>query len=127
MPSVTRGAIAAPRLEHLACLAVKPIVPILLSGAANRCCGHPPVFPRAEAGKLDLSLCRRRLWRVSLLASWISQMQMLDAIEHWFSNGLHDGWLWVASLSMEQWFLLLGTAAAAGFLCMRGYGSRSNY
>jgi hypothetical protein len=54
-------------------------------------------------------------------------MRMLNGIGSWLQTGVHDAWLWVAALSLQEWFLFLGLASAAGFLCMRGYGSRGNY
>jgi len=54
-------------------------------------------------------------------------MRILDSIGHWFHNGVHDAWQWVAALSLQEWLLFLAVASAAGFLCMRGYGSRSGY
>ena len=54
-------------------------------------------------------------------------MWMLNAIGYWFRHGVHDAWSWVCALTPQEWFLLLGITAAAGFLCMRGLGSRSNY
>jgi hypothetical protein len=54
-------------------------------------------------------------------------MRHFDSVGRWLMQGLSDGWLWLASLNQEEWFLLLGLTAGAGFLCMRGFGSRSNY
>jgi hypothetical protein len=54
-------------------------------------------------------------------------MRFLDSIGQWFHTGLHDAYQWVAALSMEEWLLFLAVTSAAGFLCMRGYGSRHNY
>lgn len=54
-------------------------------------------------------------------------MWMLDSIGRWIRTALNDGWHWVVSLNLQEWFLLLGIAAAAGFLCMRGFGSRTEY
>ncbi len=54
-------------------------------------------------------------------------MRAIHTIGNWFQMGVHDGWMWVAALTYQEWFLLLGLASAAGFLCMRGYGSRGNY
>ncbi|MCC6492186.1 MAG: hypothetical protein IT424_04105 [Pirellulales bacterium] len=54
-------------------------------------------------------------------------MWVLDSIGHWLQSGVHDAWHWVATLNLQQWFLLLGIAAVAGFLCMRGLGSRIEY
>ncbi len=36
-------------------------------------------------------------------------------------------WAWFNGLSREEWVVVLGVAAACGFLCMRGYGSRNNF
>jgi hypothetical protein len=44
----------------------------------------------------------------------------------WFQVLLHDTWNWFNSLSYQEWFLVLGIIASLGFLCMRGYGSRSS-
>jgi hypothetical protein len=30
-------------------------------------------------------------------------------------------------LTSQQWMIVLAVAVVVGFLCMRGYGSRSNY
>lgn len=54
-------------------------------------------------------------------------MRAVSAIGDWLSTGLSDAWSWVCSLNYQEWFLLLGIASAAGFLCMRGFGSRSQY
>jgi hypothetical protein len=54
-------------------------------------------------------------------------MRILDSIGNWFQTGVHDAWHWVATLSLQEWLLFLAVASAAGFLCMRGYGSRGNY
>jgi len=34
---------------------------------------------------------------------------------------------WFDRLDMQEWFMVLFVAMLVGFLCMRGYGSRSNY
>ena len=54
-------------------------------------------------------------------------MRAADSIGIWISTGLHDSWAWITSLNYQEWFLLLGITSAAGFLCMRGFGSRSGY
>jgi hypothetical protein len=54
-------------------------------------------------------------------------MMILDMIGGWFRRGIADGWNWANSLTYQEWFLLLGIVSAAGFLCMRGYGSRTDY
>jgi hypothetical protein len=56
-----------------------------------------------------------------------SAMRMVDSIGQWFTTGVSDSWRWVCSLNHQEWFLLLGLTAAAGFMCMRGFGSRTNY
>lgn len=54
-------------------------------------------------------------------------MWAIDSIGLWIKSGLHESWAWVAGLTYQEWFLLLGIVSAAGFLCMRGFGSRTNY
>lgn len=54
-------------------------------------------------------------------------MRALQSVGIWISTGLNDAWIWVAALNYQEWFLLLGITSAAGFLCMRGFGSRSEY
>jgi hypothetical protein len=54
-------------------------------------------------------------------------MRYVDAVGVWIRMGLSDSWAWVTSLNYQEWFLLLGITSAAGFLCMRGFGSRSEY
>ena len=54
-------------------------------------------------------------------------MQIFDSIGGWFRMSLHDSWRWVMSLDKQEWFILLGLTAAAGFCCMRGFGSRGSY
>lgn len=44
-----------------------------------------------------------------------------------FSNAVGDSWRWFALLSREEWVVVLAVCCVAGFLCLRGYGSRSNY
>lgn len=38
-----------------------------------------------------------------------------------------DTWRWFSALSREEWMIVLTVVTALGFLCMLGYGSRSNY
>jgi hypothetical protein len=54
-------------------------------------------------------------------------MKYADAIGAWIGAGLNDSWRWIVGLNYQEWFLLLGITSAAGFLCMRGFGSRSDY
>ncbi|MCH7751680.1 MAG: hypothetical protein IH898_05940 [Planctomycetes bacterium] len=50
----------------------------------------------------------------------------ITRIDDWFQSLLRSIWNWLNSLDYQEWFLLLGIVAALGFLCMRGFGSRSN-
>jgi hypothetical protein len=50
-------------------------------------------------------------------------MWVIDAIGHYFHNGVESTWHWVCTLNHQEWLLLLGFGAAAGFLCMRGLSS----
>jgi len=52
-------------------------------------------------------------------------MGFVSAVGDWFLNIKHEMWLWFASLDPQEWFVLLGLTALFGFLCMRGFGSRS--
>ena len=54
-------------------------------------------------------------------------MRMVDSVGRWFTGGVNDAWRWVCSLNHQEWLLLLAITAAAGFMCMRGFGSRTNY
>jgi hypothetical protein len=54
-------------------------------------------------------------------------MWVFDAIGQWINTGVNDAWRWIFGLSYQEWFLLLGLTACAGFLCMRGFGSRTDY
>ncbi len=54
-------------------------------------------------------------------------MWVLDAFGLWVKDGLRESWIWVTGLNYQEWFLLLGITSAAGFLCMRGFGSRADY
>ena len=47
--------------------------------------------------------------------------------KHWIVSRLQDGWVLLDGLDRQEWFVLLACAAAIGFLCMRGYGSRTGY
>jgi hypothetical protein len=52
---------------------------------------------------------------------------MWHSIGQWFSAGVNDAWAWVLALNYQEWFLLLGVVSVTGFMCMRGFGSRSEY
>lgn len=44
-----------------------------------------------------------------------------------FNDAQRDTWHWFATLSRDEWMIVLGAVTFLGFLCMRGFGSRSNY
>lgn len=44
-----------------------------------------------------------------------------------WSDALGASWRWFSLLNREEWVVVLAVCCALGFLCMRGYGSRSNY
>ncbi len=45
----------------------------------------------------------------------------------WYDGLMGSTWDWFNTLSRDEWILVLGVAAACGFLCMRGFGSRNNF
>lgn len=54
-------------------------------------------------------------------------MRYADAIGVWIRGGIRESWVWVASFNLQEWLLFLAITSAAGFLCMRGFGSRTDY
>jgi hypothetical protein len=54
-------------------------------------------------------------------------MWIADAFGAWIKAGIHGGWAWVTGLNNQEWILLLAITSAAGFMCMRGFGSRNSY
>lgn len=50
-----------------------------------------------------------------------------DAIVQWIGRILNASWHWFNALDRGEWLIVLAVTTAAGFLCMRGYGSRTNY
>lgn len=54
-------------------------------------------------------------------------MKLFDAAGDWLRTFLNESWTWITCLSYQEWFVLLGCTAALGFMCMRGFGSRSKY
>ena len=54
-------------------------------------------------------------------------MWAIDAFGLWIKTGVRDAWAWCCGLTLQEWFLLLGITSAAGFMCMRGFGSRTDY
>ncbi len=43
------------------------------------------------------------------------------------NNVQGDTWAWFSNLSRDEWMVVLVVATFLGFLCMRGFGSRSSY
>jgi len=74
-------------------------------------------------------LCSRRAFAqpVSVRRAKDHSMWVVEAISRWFSKGMNDAWRWLAALDFQEWFLLLGIVSAAGFMCMKGMGSRKEY
>jgi len=54
-------------------------------------------------------------------------MKLAEPIGDWIQANLHAIWAWCNQLTYQEWFLVMGLAAGFGFLCMRGFGSRSKY
>jgi hypothetical protein len=50
-----------------------------------------------------------------------------DAAMLWIGGKLDVCWTWFNSLSRPEWLAVLATVTLLGLLCMRGYGSRTNY
>ena len=79
---------------------------------------------------LDVSLRGRNNW---LSLSHIDHTHgdsamnwgFIARFDDWFQSLLRSTWNWFNSLDYQEWFLLLGIVAVLGFLCMRGFGSRS--
>jgi len=44
-----------------------------------------------------------------------------------YSEWSRDGWNWMYSLNRQEWLILLVLCLALGFLCLRGFGSRTDY
>jgi hypothetical protein len=43
------------------------------------------------------------------------------------SRLIRDSWQFIEHMSVQQWFYVLVIAVVVGFLCLRGFGSRTNY
>lgn len=52
---------------------------------------------------------------------------LYSTIFEWYDGIMGGTWDWFDGLTREEWILVLGVAAACGFLCMRGFGSRNSY
>ena len=53
--------------------------------------------------------------------------KQIDAVSLYFKGLLIDTWRWFAMLDHQEWIVVLALVSCCGFLCMRGFGSRSNY
>ena len=51
-------------------------------------------------------------------------MRFLDVVTSWIRQAMNDGWHWVTTLNLHEWFLLLGFTAGCGFLAMRGFSHK---
>lgn len=49
-----------------------------------------------------------------------------DKLSEWLDAFMGGTWHWFNTLSREEWMVVLAVGAAGGFLCMRGFTSRSN-
>lgn len=45
----------------------------------------------------------------------------------WLTSLVRGGWEWLNGLDRDEWMILLMVTAGLGILCMRGFGSRTNY
>ena len=56
-------------------------------------------------------------------------MPHISYVYHWvlhtLSSTYHSGWERLRHLDRQQWMVLLAVTMVAGFLCMRGYGTRN--
>jgi hypothetical protein len=50
-----------------------------------------------------------------------------ERIVGFFNGVLSDTWRWFTLLNREEWIVVLAIGASCGFLCMRGFGSRSKF
>ncbi|MFV2066863.1 MAG: hypothetical protein ACC645_07750 [Pirellulales bacterium] len=51
----------------------------------------------------------------------------LELIRMWIAESQASAWKWMNHLDRQEWIMLLLVVTLFGFLCMRGYGSRSKY
>lgn len=45
----------------------------------------------------------------------------------WLTSLVRGGWEWLNGLDRDEWMILLMVTAGLGILCMRWFGSRTNY
>ncbi len=53
-------------------------------------------------------------------------MSVIDRINQSMDSLYLGVWRWLFALNREEWILTLAIGSILGFLCMRGYGSRSH-
>jgi len=55
----------------------------------------------------------------------------MESATKYLSTTLNDflgnSWRWFNNLNREEWLIVLAVFAVTGFLCLRGFGSRSEY
>lgn len=51
----------------------------------------------------------------------------IDYLMEKYNSLSGDTWAWFSNLTREEWLVVLAVVSAAGFLCMRGFGSRTDY
>lgn len=52
---------------------------------------------------------------------------VFDYLSELTTSGVGASWRWFNALNREEWIIVLAVCCVLGFLCLRGYGSRSNY
>lgn len=50
-----------------------------------------------------------------------------DYVMDCYLSLMNSTWIWFATLTREEWLVVLSAATAIGFICMKGFGSRSSY
>lgn len=50
-----------------------------------------------------------------------------DSASNFCKGVVSDTWHWFTMLNREEWIVVLAIGASCGFLCMRGFGSRSKF
>jgi hypothetical protein len=65
--------------------------------------------------------------RISFGCRDTSMETVTTYVAEFVQAGLSSSWQWFNALNREEWILVLAAACFAGFLCLRGFGSRANY
>lgn len=47
--------------------------------------------------------------------------------KQWLNEALRHAWAWFAHLDRQEWVMVMIATTIAGFLCLRGFGSRNQY